>query len=488
MGYAKPQQFLKTRFARVDTSLETEITDLHTQTIPPWADRGSPFEERAMSEEIQEMQRQIVSAVQQELTRFSGEVATNLKKLSDEVATGAGARTELERQVQALAGALEQSLAANTTYQTELQQALEGRLNEFSSATKKRHDEMNTRLGRVVDEANVGIASAVESAARPILKTVEHRQDKVETDVKALDASIRKFDEQAGQMVTHINAVTTAIDARLERVSADVMSSFDERIAAMVIRIDEVSAAAARQQSEVSNIVGARVDTSEERTNERIVGLETRINEEVGQRVADIDAHVGRIGAGLDDAVITLNDRIAAADGRFTEVEAEFATIREDLGNVDVEAIDEMKDRVSSALGQAELVRIEMDRFKEEVDSTVEKTAVRLTEIETTVQDQNMDVETAVQLERLEEVERAVLMLDPDIIRSREDDDVADDQTVAMQRPAEASATPIIDRLEPPPATAPLAPPTAEPTINTTATSAPVEVDLSMSLDPPVSH
>lgn len=441
-----------------------------------------------MSEEIQEMQRQIVSAVQQELTRFSGEVATNLKKLNDEVAAGAATRGELELQVQALAGALEKSLAANTTYQAELQQALEGRLNEFSTATKKRHDEMNTRLGHVVDEANVGISAAVESAARPILKKIEHRQDKVESDVKAIDASIRKFDEQAGQMVTHINAVTTAIDARLERVSSDVMSSFDERIAAMVIRIDEVSSAAARQQSEVSNIVGARVDTSEERTTERIVGLESRLNEEIGQRVADIDAHVGRIGAGLDDAVVTLNDRIAAADGRFTDVEAEFASMREDLGNVDAEAIDEMKDKVSSALGQAELVRIDMDRFKEEVDSTVEKTAVRLTEIETTVQDQNMDVETAVQLERLEEVERAVLMLDPDIIRTNDNNNeaVAGDQTVAMQRPAQTPAMPILDSLEPP-ATTPLAPPTAEPTVNTAATSAPLEVDLSMSLDPPVS-
>ncbi len=53
-----------------------------------------------------------------------------------------------------------------------------------------------------------------------------------------------------------------------------------------------------------------------------------------------------------------------------------------------------------------------------------------------------MDVETAVQLERLEEVERAVLMLDPDIIRPSEDDD-HDDATVAMTRPADddASAT-----------------------------------------------
>jgi hypothetical protein len=435
-----------------------------------------------MSEEIQEMQRQIVNAVQQELTRFSGDVATNIAQLREEISAGSAARAELEQQVQALAGALERSQAANATYRTELQQLLEARLTEFSAATKKRHDEMNVRLGRVVDEANVGITAAVESAARPILKQIEHRQDAVETDVRALDNSIRKFDEQAGQMVNHINSVTTAIDARLERITADVNGSFDERFATVVMRIDEVSATAARQQAEVSNIVGTRVDASEERITERMLGLETRLGDEIGQRVADIDAHVGRIGAGLDDAVITLNDRIAKADARFTEVEAEFAAIREDLANVDADAIDEIKEKVSSALGQAELVRIEMDRFQETIKENLDQTAVRLTEIETTVQDQHMDVETAVQLERLEEVERAVLMLDPDIIAERNRTN-SDERTVAMTRPTEEATTPIvpmIDRLETP-ANTPLAPPTAEPTINGTPAGVP-------SLRPPVSH
>jgi len=449
-----------------------------------------------MSEELQEMQRQIVTAVQQELTRFSGDVATNLAQLREEMNAGASARGELEQQVQALAGALERSQAANVTYQSELQQLLEARLNDFSTATKQRHDEMNVRLGRVVDESNAGIAAAVESAARPILKQVEHRQDKVETDVLALDGSIRKFDEQAGKMVSHINSVTTAIDARLERITADVSTSFDERFAGVVMRIDEVSAAAARQQAEVSNIVGTRVDASEERITERMNGLETRLNDEIGQRVADIDAHVGRIGAGLDDAVITLNDRIAKADARFADVEAEFASIRQDLADVDADAIDEIKEKVSSALGQAELVRIEMDRFQKTIADNLEETAVRLTEIETTVQDQHMDVETAVQLERLEEVERAVLMLDPDIIAERnsaEAQDEATDQTVAMMRPAESATTPIvpmIDRLETP-ANTPLAPPTAEPTTNATpvnGTPANGTDAATPSLQPPVSY
>jgi hypothetical protein len=492
-----------------------------------------------MSEELQEMQRQIVSAVQQELTRFSAEVATNFTQVGEDMAAIGTARADLERQVQTLAAslepsqaaiakshadlerqvqsltaALEQSQAANANYQSELQRVLEGRLNEFGAASKARHDELNTRLGKVADEANVGIGATVEAAARPILKQLEHRQDKVESDLVNLDGSIRRFDEQAGQMVNHINSVTAAIEARLEKVTTDVNASFDDRFANVVIRIDEVSAIAARQQAEVANIVSSRVDASEERVNERLRGLEGRINDEIGQRVADIDAHVGRIGAGLDDAVITLNDRIAIADAKFADVERQIAQIREDLSNLDADAIDEMKDKISSALGQAELVRIEMDRFKVEIKESQDKTALRLTEVETTVQDQRMDVETAVQLERLEEVERAVLMLDPDILRSEPvmnsvptyapEPEITYEPAAATPTPAPspepvAAAKPAgIAPVEfnmggvPPlgaagsvaaPASAPLAPPTADPTVDSSQDDATVAMNR-----PTVSH
>lgn len=443
-----------------------------------------------MSDQLEQMQANIVAAVQQELSRFSGEVDSAVKQIRDELATGASARAELENQVRALASALETSHASNTKFQGDIQRALEERLSDYSEKTKRRHDEMNTRLGRVVDEANVGISSAVEAAARPILKQMEHRQDQMDVEVKNLDGSLRKFDDQAGQMVTHINTVTSAIEGRLDQVTKDVLGTFDDRHAALVLRLDEVSAGAARQQTEVNNLVGTRVDASEDRINERMVGLESRMNEEIGQRVADIDAHVGRVGAGLDDAVITLSDRIAKADARFFEVEAQFAAIREELGNVDAEAIDEMKEQISSALGQAELVRIEMDRFKDDLTKTVDKSNVRLTELETTVQDQNMDVETAVQLERLEEVERAVLMLDPDQFVRRDEIDggalaSAPGASVDVGETSAMDAMDMLSRMEEA-ASSPLAPPSADP--NGTADAESADTSPSPTLQPPVSH
>lgn len=441
-----------------------------------------------MSDQLEQMQANIVAAVQQELSRFSGEVDSAVKQIREELASGASARIELENQVRSLASGLETSHGSNTKFQGDIQRALEERLSDYSETTKRRHDEMNTRLGHVVDEANVGISSAVEAAARPILKQIEHRQDQMDVEVKNLDGSLRRFDDQAGQMVTHINTVTSAIEGRLDQVTKDVLGTFDDRHAALVLRLDEVSAGAARQQTEVNNLVGTRVDASEDRINERMVGLESRMNEEIGQRVADIDAHVGRVGAGLDDAVITLSDRIAKADARFSEVETQFAAIREELGNVDAEAIDEMKDQISSALGQAELVRIEMDRFKDDIGKSVEKSNIRLTELETTVQDQNMDVETAVQLERLEEVERAVLMLDPDqfVRRDEIDGGALASSPAASVDVGETSAMDAMDMLSrmEEAASSPLAPPSADP--NGTADAA--DTSPSPTLQPPVSH
>jgi len=366
-----------------------------------------------MSDEFDELRSSIVAAVQDELTRYSNHVSTEVTRLSDEIAAERVARSQTDDQLRALIPALDRSREATEEFQAEIQSALEERLAEFSTANKRRHSEMDARIGRVVDEANVGLASAVESAARPIIQQVEHRQDRVETDLATLDKSLRKFDDQASRMVHHFNEVTEATEARMDQVSTEMMGEIDSRLSRLATRVDDVSAQAARQQSEVSNIVGSRVDQVEERVNDRILAAEARVNDEVGQRVADIDAYVGRVSVGLDEAVTMLNDRISATGEKFDDVAKELAKIAERVDSVDVDAIDEMKDRVSSAAGEVELVRIEVERFQKSMGESMDKAVVRVTDIETQMQEQHMDVETAVQLDRLEEVERAVIALDP---------------------------------------------------------------------------
>ena len=345
----------------------------------------------------------IVPAVQQLLTDFSKQVSAEMQRLRGELANERAAREQSEATVRTMLPAIEERLA------------------ELSVQSKRRHEEIDLRIGRVADEANAGLAAAVESAARPVVKQLEHRQGQLEQDLSSLDRSVRKFDQQTGAMVQHFNVMSEATEARLDEVSAQVDEQLDGRLALLATRMDEVSAQAARQQAEVSNIVGSRVDQAEDRINDRIVTAEARVNETVGQRVADIDAFVGRVSAGLDDAVALLSDRIAGAEGRFTEVTSAIDAITARLDSVDVDAIDEMKDRVASAAGEVELVRIEVDRFKESIGESMDKTVGRIVDIETQLQEQHLDVETAVQLERLEEVERALLALDPSQFVRREE-------------------------------------------------------------------
>ena len=369
----------------------------------------------------------IVAAVQLELNQFSNQVSAEVQRLRDELATERAARAESEETVRSLMPAIEQRLA------------------EFSLQTKRRHDELDIRVGRVADEVNVGLAAAVESAARPVVKQLEHRQDQLEADVGAVERSVHQFDEQAGAMVKHFNAMTEATEARLDEVSDQVSEQLDGRLTSVSIRIDEVSAQAARQQAEFSNVVGARVDQAEDRINDRIVTAEARITDTVGQQVADIDAYVGRVSGGLDDAVSMLSDRIAAADARFDEVNRAIDAMAGRLDSVDVDAIDEMKDRVLSAAGQVELVRIEVERFQKSMGESLDKTIGRIVEIETQMQEQHLDVETAVQLERLEEVERALLSLDPSQFVRR------DEAGSRQPMPASSASTPLtpLSPLEP---------------------------------------
>lgn len=374
-----------------------------------------------MTDQLDALRSSVVAAVQQELTRYNEQVSAELQRLRGELATERAARNRTEEQLLALMPAVERSQQSNSTFQSEIQKALETRLGEFASAAKRRQADVDARIGRVVDEANIGMIAAVESAARPVLKQVELRQDQIATDVAALDRSVRRFDDQVGQMVQHLNVLSEATDARLDEVVSQVTEEVDGRLAGLSSRLDEVSAQAARHQAEVSNIVGSRVDQAEQRVNERLLTTEARINDSLGQRLADVDAYVGRVSVGLDESVALLNDRISAIDERFGQVNHSINAMAQRLDSLDIDAIDEMKDRVGGLAGEVELVRIETERFEKSMGETMDKTVVRLVDLETQLQEQHMDVETAVQLERLEEVERALIALDPNQFVRRTD-------------------------------------------------------------------
>jgi hypothetical protein len=153
--------------------------------------------------------------------------------------------------------------------------------------------------------------------------------------------------------------------------------------------------------------------------------MEERINEHNGVKLANLEASIGRLGAGFDDAMGALSKRLVDLEAQLIEAGERMDSMTADIAKVDEEAINAVKEQLSSAVGEAMLVRIEVDRFIATQEEKFDATALRMSEIEAQLAD-SMDVGEAVQLERLEEIERALLELDPDQF-VRKVDTTADD-------------------------------------------------------------
>jgi hypothetical protein len=189
-----------------------------------------------------------------------------------------------------------------------------------------------------------------------------------------------------------------------------------------------------------------RIDTTENRVTDRMLQLEDRINEQQGTKVANLEATIGRIGAGFDDAMQALSQRMLELENRLLATNDAIDAVRVKTENFDDSVFAEVREQMSSAVGEAMLVRIELDRLAGTTDEKLDRTNLRMAEIEALLSDE-MDVSAAVQLERLEEIERALAELDPNTF-VRHTDPTVDVRTheVAAEAgfsPAPASAAPV---------------------------------------------
>jgi uncharacterized protein YicC (UPF0701 family) len=356
-----------------------------------------------MSTEIDEFRQSLVAAVQAELERHASAVVAEVDRLRDEGRRErAEIRAELTEQIRSLAQAVEQVQRNSEQHTDRARQALEQRLEE-SEARQTR------RLG----DATSGIDGLVEAAARPYLATVKDEQDALGRRVEHLDSNLRKFDEQAARMVTYFNDVSQQMEQRQDELGEALQTDVTSKIDTIQKLVEENDSAIRRFQNEVGQSVTQKINDAEDRFNNRLLATETRMKEESGQKIAEIDVHVSRVSSGLDETMTVLNDRIAGLDDRFVEVGRRIDGVEESVKGVDQEALDELKEKMSSAAGEAMLVRIEMERLEKGVTEKTDGLAVRLTEVETNLADTTLDVSTAVQLDRMEEIERALLELDP---------------------------------------------------------------------------
>jgi len=356
-----------------------------------------------MSSEIDEFRQSLVAAVQAELERHASAVVAEVDRLRAEGRQERAAlKADLAQQVSVLVQTIEQLQARSEIYTDRSREALEQRLEESES-----------RQTRRLDDVASGLEGLAQQALRPLMADIGLQQDAVVKRVDGLDSNLRKFDEQAARMVTYFNDVSQQVEARQDALTATLKTDIATQIDALKKLVEENDSAVRRFQNEVGQSVTQKINDSEDRFNNRLLAAESRVKDDAGQKIAEIDAHVGKVARGLDETMLVLNERVAGVDDRFVLINRRMDELEKSAGGIDTKVIDELKEKMSSAVGEAMLVRIEMERLEKGVNEKTDSLMVRMTEAETQLQDATMDVSTAVQLDRLEEIERSLLELDP---------------------------------------------------------------------------
>jgi uncharacterized protein YicC (UPF0701 family) len=356
-----------------------------------------------MTSEIDEFRKGLVAAVQAELERHASAVVAEVDRLREEgQRERADMRRELHEQIAAIASAVEHSQARAEAYTDQSRSTIEQRIADAES-----------RQTRRLDDATSGLDGLVAEAVRPVVADLRADYEAMSRKVDGLDTNLRKFDEQAARMVTYFNDVSSQMEAKQDALGTTLKTEVADQIDTLKKLVEENDSSIRRFQNEVGQSVSAKVNDAEDRFNNRLLAAESRMKEDSGQQIADIQAHVGRVSTGLDETMTVLNERIAKFESRFVETDRRINELTQSVEGIDQNALEELKDKMSTAAGEAMLVRIEMERLEKSVAEKTDGLVVRMTEVETQLQDATMDVSTAVQLDRLEEIERSLLELDP---------------------------------------------------------------------------
>jgi len=374
-------------------------------TKPAWAlaapsdpPSSAPMAAAPSSTEI--LAATIGGAVERQLTQSVATMTRQVESSREEM------RAEFAQQLERLTERVDANQETNERYQAALQAALEERLAEFAN---HQHQTLTTINNKLASLPSLVQFAAVSEGLRDYL---ERKTAATESQIDELHKSSRRFDEQVAAVVSSINETVAALSKRMDDGDQIVTRVIEQRIGDVRVLVDQSGADLARQLAEHSQILSQRVDTIDMKMVDRALAMEERINEHNGVKLANLEASLGRLGSGFDDAMGELSKRLVDLEAKLIEADERMDGLAQDVARVDEEAITAVKEQLSSAVGEAMLVRIEVDRFIATQEEKFDAAALRMSEIEAQLAD-TMDVSEAVQLERLEEIERALLELDP---------------------------------------------------------------------------
>ncbi len=218
-------------------------------------------------------------------------------------------------------------------------------------------------------------------------------------------------------------ATTEAIEAQ-HRANGDyqeaLRAALEERLVAFaqhqherMVAIEEQFDALAANPAAAADLTGinSRLEATERTLVDRMLAVEHRVSDEFGRRMADLEAVVGRVNAGFDEAIGALSQRMLELDNRVASLTARTDDLAARQLSVDPLEIESLRTLASGAAGEAALLRMDLERLTSTAGEQFDHYAVRIADIENTLQGE-ADVNSAVQLERLDELERQVNSLD----------------------------------------------------------------------------
>ncbi len=347
----------------------------------------------------------IAAVVERQLEQFAAAMTQQVEHTKTEL------RQEFSAQIAAVGRQLESGQQSSEAYQKALQTALEDRLADFAQHQHRRLAEVENRMMEMPALTEGGNVDPVELAN--LRDQIDQQSAAAHARIDELHKATRRFDEQASALVQHVNDTTIALAKRMDEGNQALATAVEERLAFVRSTLEAVGPEVQRQLTEHATMTTQRIDFTEHKVTDRMLAMEDRINEANGTKLAHLEATVGRIGAGFDDAIGALSQRMLELENRFYEANDRLDALTAQVAKVDEKAINEVREQLSAAVGEAMLVRIELDRMAATTDEKIDKATLRMAEIEAQLADE-MDVSAAVQLERLEELERAIVELNPD--------------------------------------------------------------------------
>lgn len=353
----------------------------------------------------------IAGAVERQLTQYVSTMAQQVDAARKAVETNrVELRQEFQQQLEAITAQFAAGQRSSEQQQQGLQTALEQRLADFAQHQQARLNEVENRMLEISADDG-GTIDAAELAA--LREHIDGQSAGAHARIDELHKATRRFDEQAAAMVQHVNDTTVALAQRMDDGNQALATAVEERLHFVRTTLESVGPEVQRQLAEQTATMMQRIDFTEHKVTDRMLAMEERVNEENGTKIANLEATIGRVGGGFDDAMAALSQRMLDLENRLFTTNDQLAELTQQVSSVDDKAMNALREQLSAAVGEAMLVRIEVDRVVASTDDKLGKSALRMAEIEALLTDE-MDVSASVQLERLEELERALMALDPD--------------------------------------------------------------------------